>query len=398
MKRILIALACLAVVLGLVKLAISQSQPNTPTQANSQSTTADGASSTPSTPVTLSVATFAGGCFWCIESIFEKMPGVSEAVSGYSGGHTPNPTYREVGAGNSGHTEAVQVFYDPNVVSYPALLDRFWKDIDPTDANGQFVDRGSHYRPAIFYHNETQKNLAIASRDELQASNRYSQPISVEIIAFDKFYNAEGYHQDYYKKNPLRYKSYRYGSGRDQYLKKIWGDELRKDSKKTSALKQPTRAQLAATHHRYMTYKKPHDDVLKTTLSEIQYQVTQHEATEPPFQNTYWNNKEHGIYVDIVSGEPLFSSTTKFRSGTGWPSFWQPIDKDFIVESTDYKLLRPRTEIKSKYGGSHLGHIFNDGPAPSGLRYCINSAALKFIKKEEMNEQGYADYLALFSK
>ncbi len=386
MKRILITLACGVVVLGLVKLAISSGSSTE--QHKISSVTAENTAL-----AGLSVATFAGGCFWCIESIFEKMAGVSEAVSGYSGGHTRNPTYREVGAGNTGHTEAVQVFYDPNIVSYQALLDRFWRDIDPTDANGQFVDRGSHYRPVIFYGNEREKEIALKSRDELVASNRYSKPISIEIIPVNTFYEAEDYHQDYHKNNPLRYKVYRHGSGRDQYLEKIWGDELlfNKDEK-TSSL-----SPSSPTQHRYGNYKKPDDGALKTSLTEMQYQVTQHEYTEPPFQNEYWNNKEHGIYVDIVSGEPLFSSTTKFRSGTGWPSFWEPIDKGFIVESTDFKLVRPRTEIKSKYAGSHLGHIFNDGPAPTGLRYCINSAALKFIKKADMSDRGYTQYLALFS-
>lgn len=219
MKKLYTILAVAAVALVLIKLAPSQfesitaqviTQPANATEENSG----------------LTVATFAGGCFWCTESIFEKLDGVSEAVSGYSGGHTDNPTYSKVGGGSTGHTEAVQVFYDPKVVSYEALLYRFWRDIDPTDAGGQFVDRGSEYRPAIFYHNETEKELAIKSRDELEATNRYSKPITIEIIPFDKFYDAEKYHQDYHTKSPLRYKIYRHGSGRDQYLEKVWGDQL----------------------------------------------------------------------------------------------------------------------------------------------------------------------------
>lgn len=231
MKRIFIVLAFLAPALVLTKLTAGQSES---TAAQVITKAAGNASAENSGQA---VATFAGGCFWCIESIFEKLEGVSEAVSGYSGGHTENPTYRKVGGGNTGHTEAVQIFYDPNVVSYEALLHRFWKDIDPTDADGQFADRGSEYRPAIFYRNEMEKELAIKSRDELQASNRYSRPITIEIVPFDKFYDAEGYHQDYYKKSPFRYKVYRHGSGRDQYLERIWGDQLHLGyGEKTSAV------------------------------------------------------------------------------------------------------------------------------------------------------------------
>ena len=241
MKRIFIVLACIAVVLSLTKLVISSGSIGS-TQDISQDTAQDTSQ--------LSVATFAGGCFWCIESVFEKMTGVSEAVSGYSGGHTRNPTYREVVTGNTGHTEAVQVFYDPSIVSYEALLYRFWKDIDPTDADGQFVDRGSQYRPAIFYNNEREKEIALKSRDELAASKRYSKPISVEIIPLKIFYDAEHYHQDYHKNNPLRYKVYRHGSGRDQYLEKIWGDELHlKYDQKTSAL-QPVEIDYQYENHR----------------------------------------------------------------------------------------------------------------------------------------------------
>ena len=241
MKRIFIVLAFVAVALVVVKLATSQSESITAqviTEPHDSAT--DRAAEKNTEHSGLAVATFAGGCFWCIESTFEKLDGVSEAVSGYSGGHTDNPTYRAVSGGSTGHTETVQIFYDPKVVSYEALLHQFWKDIDPTDADGQFVDRGSEYRPAIFYHNETEKEMAIKSRDELEASGRYRKPISIEIVPFDKFYDAEEYHQDYYRKSPLRYKVYRHGSGRDQYLEKIWGDQLHlKYGEKTSAVGQP---------------------------------------------------------------------------------------------------------------------------------------------------------------
>ena len=331
----------------------------------------------------LAVATFAGGCFWCVESAFEKLPGVAAAVSGYSGGQTMDPTYRQVAAGGTGHTEAVQVFYDPKVITYAGLLEGLWRMMDPTDGKGQFVDRGSQYRPAIFYHDLEQKAEAERSRMALEASGRFKKPLATEIVPFERFYRAEEYHQDYYKKNPIRYKVYTFNSGRYQFVDGVWGKDRDVDWSRY-------RPQAESR------YTKPSDDELRRRLSPLQYRVTQQEGTERPFQNEFWDEKRAGIYVDIVTGEPLFSSTDKFKSGTGWPSFTKPLNEDAVATRIDRQLFSARTEVRSRFGGSHLGHVFNDGPAPTGLRYCINSAALRFVPKEQLVAEGYTDLAKLF--
>ena len=314
----------------------------------------------------MQVATFAGGCYWCMDASFEKLSGLKDVISGHAIGMIK-------GSKETVPVEAIQVIFDPKNTSYSELLEYYWKQFDPTDSGGSFYDRGPEYESYIFYHNGTQKSLAEKSKENLAKSGIFNKPIVTKVINFVSFKPVAESEQHFYKKNPERYYSYRKASGRDEFIKSIWGD---------------------LSKHRY---SKLSETDLKKDLTPLQYNVTQKGATETPFENTYWDNHKAGIYVDIASGEPLFSSLDKFESGTGWPSFTKPIDPRFIHKIVDGSFGMERVEVKSRIAGSHLGHVFDDGPAPTHLRYCLDSAALRFIPKDDLAKEGYG-YLAWIFK
>jgi len=349
------------------------------------------------TPQKSATAYVAGGCFWCTESDFEKITGVLDVVSGYMGGTVEGPSYNDVVQGNTGHREMVRVTYDPEVVSYQQLVFELLRETDPTDSGGSFYDRGHQYTSAIYYTTQEEKKIAEEVISTIDALGIFEKPIVTAVEKAGAFWVAEKYHQDFYKDSAVRYGYYRKGSGRDAFIESVWGDKQYSDFFTEESERVESTPPTKVSVNKWENYKKPTDEVLQATLTPLQYTVTQHEGTERPFENEYWDNHEEGIYVDIVSGEPLFSSTEKYDSGTGWPSFLRPIDLDFVTEHDDYKLVLHRTEIRSKYADSHLGHIILDGPESNNrIRYCMNSAAMRFIPKSDLAKEGLGEYVALF--
>ena len=312
---------------------------------------------------------FAGGCFWGVEAYFALIPGVYDVTVGYANGTTENPTYQEVCSGVTGHAETVHVRYDPDAVSLKTLTEHFFKIIDPLSVNRQGNDVGSQYRTGIYYSDEA--DLPVLKTVLSKVQEGYDKTLAVELLPLECYYLAEEYHQDYLEKEPHGY----------CHIDFSGLAEFRADS---TVKVDPS------------LYVKPSDAEIQQSLTEFQCWVTQDGGTEQAGSGIYNNHFERGIYVDIVTGEPLFSSADKFESPCGWPSFSKPIDPDVIVEINDYSYGMLRVEVRSRVGDTHLGHVFTDGPAErGGLRYCINSASLRFVAYEDMEAEGYGAFMPL---
>jgi peptide methionine sulfoxide reductase msrA/msrB len=319
-------------------------------------------------------AVFAGGCFWCVESDFEKAPGVIEVISGYSGGRSKSPTYQSYTTG--GHREVVFIVYDPAQVTYAGLVEYLLKHIDPTDRTGAFIDKGPQYSPAIYYETNEEKVEAERVCKAIDAMKVLRGKVNVPILKRQPFWPAEAYHQEYHSNNPIKYGNYRATCGRDNFVQRVWGpaaqfltipgafpkgsdgEKLIAEFKGTrSGTKEETLTEISSTKAAWINFKKPTDKELRKKLTPLQFDVTQKSSTEPAFRNPFWNNHDEGLYVDIVSGEPLFSSTDKFDSGTGWPSFVKPIERNALTTREDYQEAEPRTEVRSRIADSHLGQM-----------------------------------------
>ena len=340
-------------------------------------------------------AVLAGGCFWCVESDLQKYTGVINVVSGYAGGTGDNPTYSDYAS--RGFREVVEVTYNPTQVSYENLVEYVVRHSDATDPDGSFHDRGPQYTSAAYYSSPVEKQAAEKVVARINERKLYGKALALYIEPIKKFWPAEEYHQDYSIKNPLKYSYYRFGSGRDAFIKKYWGDDttpIPTPEIVSTTTTATTKTMTIATNHPWEHFVKPTEAQLRAMLTPLQYKVTQENGTENSVKNEYDKNYDAGIYVDIVSGEPLYSSKDKFDSGTGWPSFVKPITVTAVVEKVDKGFFSTRTEIRSRIADSHVGHVFDDGPKDrGGKRYCMNSAAMKFIAKADMEKLGYGDYL-----
>ncbi len=311
----------------------------------------------------------AGGCFWGVEEYFDRIDGVVDSTSGYANGDTENPTYEDVSYNNSNHAETVEVKYDPKITDLSIILEYYFKIIDPTILDRQGPDIGSQYRTGIYYTEDAQ--LKVIEEAIAAEQKKYQEKIVVEVEPLEHFYLAEDYHQDYLKKNPNGYCHIDLG---------LASEKIEKESQVTEN-----------------SYKKLTDAEIKQKLNKEQYEVTQNAYTEPAFSHEYYSLDEKGIYVDIVTGEPLFSSQDKYDAGCGWPSFTKPIDMASIIEKEDNTLGMARVEVKSQIGDSHLGHLFTDGPAEAGgMRYCINGSSLSFVAFENMEKAGYGNLIGIF--
>ena len=327
---------------------------------------------------------FAGGCFWGVEEYFSRIPGVADAVSGYANGdaNVAHPSYEKVCTDTTGYAETVHVSYDPKIVSLDTLVRQYFKIIDPTSVNKQGNDRGSQYRTGVYYVDEDDRAAIEKVFDDVRA--QYDRDVVTELEPLGAWCEAEDYHQDYLKKNPNGYCHIDFSSL----------DDVKLESGADGAEPYGYKDENGRVRVNEAAFSRPDDDEIARMLTDAQYDITQRDGTERAFTGDYFDNKEPGIYVDVVTGEPLFSSEDKFESGCGWPSFTAPIDPDVIVEKTDMSHGLMRTEVRSRVGDSHLGHVFTDGPAKAGgLRYCIDSAALRFIPLDKMEEQGYGIFM-----